>query len=51
MKTPQRYGGFCCNLTRSSPSGFRWNLQFRIRGNSISPENLADYKATLCWSL
>lgn len=23
MKTPQRYGGFRCNLARSSPSGFR----------------------------
>jgi len=23
----------------------------RFFGNRISPENLADYKATLCWSL
>lgn len=22
MKTPQRYGGFCRNLARSSPAGF-----------------------------
>lgn len=48
MKTPQRYGGFYCNLARSSPLGFRWNLQFRFRWNRISPENLADYIATLC---
>ena len=26
-------------------------LPLRFRGNRISPENLADYKATLCWSL
>jgi len=23
MKTPQSYGGFHCNLARSSPPGFR----------------------------
>ncbi|MEA5043116.1 MAG: hypothetical protein VB075_00865, partial [Petrimonas sp.] len=32
--------------SRSCPSDFRCNLQFRVRGNSIPPENLADYKAT-----
>ena len=48
MKTPQRYCGFKCNLARSSPPGFWKNLHL---SGSIFPKNLADYTATLCYTL